>query len=53
VAAEGQQARLVTLDQGLESGLIALTGERNEPFVALEPKQGRAPAKCGNYGTVL
>jgi hypothetical protein len=53
VAAESQQTGLIALDEGLESGLVALAGERYEPLIALESEQGRAPAECGYYGTVL
>jgi hypothetical protein len=53
VAAEGQEAGLVALDERLEGSLVPLTGEGYEPFVALEPEQGRAPANGGKRSTVL
>jgi hypothetical protein len=53
VPAEGQETGLIALNERLECGLIAPTGERYEPLVALKPEQGRAPAKRGNNSTML
>jgi hypothetical protein len=51
VAAEGEQPRLVALDERLEGAVVPATNKRHEPLVALEPKQGRAAGKsrqpCG------
>jgi hypothetical protein len=40
VAAKSQQARLIALNEGLKSGLVAAAGEGYEPLVALKPEQG-------------
>jgi hypothetical protein len=53
VAAEGQETRLVALDEGFESGLVTTAGEGYKPLVALESEQGRAPAKRGYGNAVL
>jgi hypothetical protein len=39
VAAEGEQSRLVALDQGLEGPVMAAADQSDESLVALEPKQ--------------
>jgi hypothetical protein len=53
VAAEGEEARLVALDQRLESRLLTLAGQGYELLVALEPEQGRLSGQCRQGGTML
>jgi hypothetical protein len=43
VAAEGQQARLVTPDERLERVVVAAADEGDQPLVGLQPQQRRAP----------
>jgi hypothetical protein len=45
VAAEGEQAGLVALDQRLESAVVTAPDQRDEPLVALQPEEGRSAGK--------
>jgi hypothetical protein len=47
MAAEGQKAALVALDEGLEGGVLAAADEDDELLVGLEPEQGRPPREGG------
>ena len=50
VAAEGEQARLVALDERLEGAVMAAPGEGDQPLVGLQPQQRRAPRESGQRG---
>ena len=39
VAAEGEQARVVAVEQDLEGVVVALADQRDEALVALQPEQ--------------
>ena len=45
VAAEGEQPRVVALEQDLEGVLVAVADQRDEPLVALQLEQGRPAAE--------
>jgi hypothetical protein len=53
VAAEGEQARLIALDQGLERPVMPAPDERDQPLIGLKPEQGRTPCKRGKSRGVL
>jgi hypothetical protein len=48
VAAEGKQARLVALHEGIERAVVAGSHQRDQLLVALQAQQGRAAGECGN-----
>ena len=45
VATEGEQARVVAVEEDLEGVLVAGADARDEVFVALQLEQGRPPAE--------
>ena len=45
VAAEGEQARVVAVEEDLEGVIVAVADQRDEPLVALQLEQGRAAAE--------
>jgi hypothetical protein len=47
VAAEGEQAGLVTLNQSLESPVVPAPDERDQALIGLKPKKGRSACKRG------
>ena len=47
VAAEGEQPRLVALEERVEGAVVAAPDERDQLLVALEPEQGRPPGERG------
>jgi hypothetical protein len=53
VAAEGEEARLVALDERLEGRVLTLAGHRDQLLVALKPVQGRPAREHGEGRTVL
>jgi hypothetical protein len=53
VAAEGEQAGLVALDQRLESAVVTAADQRDEPLVALQPEEGRSAGKSRKARGVL
>ena len=53
VAAEGEQARLIALDQRLERAVVAAARERDQALVTLKPEERRAPRKGGQRGVTV
>jgi hypothetical protein len=47
MAAEGEQSRLVTLDEYLKRGMLPLADESDQLLVALEAEQRRPPSETG------
>ena len=52
VPEERQQAGLVAGHQRLEGVMIAPPDQRDEPFVGLQPQQGRATVDAGDAGVL-
>jgi hypothetical protein len=50
VAAEGEQARLVALDERLEGPVVTPPGERDQALVRLKTEERRAPGESGQSG---
>jgi hypothetical protein len=53
VTAEGEQPRLVTLNERLESAVVAAPDQGNEPLVALQAEQRRPSGQRGEPRRVL
>jgi hypothetical protein len=52
VPAEGQQARLVARDEGLEGVVVPAPDERDQALVGLQAQQWRAPVEAGRAGVL-
>ena len=50
---EGEQPRLVALDESLERAMVAAPDQRDEPLVALEAEQRRTSCQRGKPRSVL